>query len=330
MTKHLGLLRRGRDGRMTLMLMLAVGALSAVGAQTGPQGAAPASSALRVIPVQGRVSMIAGQSANVAVHTGDEGTLVVDTMTAAVGEALLATIQSISTGPMRFIVNTSADANRTGGNAQVAKGGEEFSRNTANNAPARYPTRILAHENVLKWMQMTSDSAALPTDTYFVRRKELAMSHEPIQMVHLPAAHSDGDSVVMFRRSDVLVTGAAFTPDRYPVIDVARGGTFVGYLAGLNLLIDLTVTDHNQQGGTMVVPGSGRIGDESDVAEYRDMVTIVRDRVQALIDKKMTLDQVKAARLTRDYDPVYSRPDSTGEQFVEVVYRGLTPPARRR
>jgi hypothetical protein len=128
----------------------------------------------------------------------------------------------------------------------------------------------------------------------------------------------------MFRRSDVVSTGDIFTPDRFPVIDLEEGGGIHGVLAGLNRIIQLTVPEVNEEGGTMVIPGTGRLCDQSDVADYRDMVTIVRDRVQDLVKKGRTLDQIKASRPTRDYDPLYGRPEYTGDMFVEAVYRSLT------
>jgi len=151
---------------------------------------------------------------------------------------------------------------------------------------------------------------------------------EPVLTIHVPNAHTDGDAMVFFRRSDVIATGDVFTPDRYPVIDLAEGGSINGLLAGLNLIIELAVPEFNEEGGTMIVPGHGRICDESDVGDYRDMVTIVRDRVQDLIAKKMTLAQVKAAKPTFDYDGVYGSSTYTGDMFVEAVYRSLTAPPK--
>jgi glyoxylase-like metal-dependent hydrolase (beta-lactamase superfamily II) len=150
---------------------------------------------------------------------------------------------------------------------------------------------------------------------------------EPVLTIHVPNAHTDGDAIVFFRRSDVIAAGDVFTPDRYPVIDAAEEGSINGIIAGLNLLIELAVPEFNEEGGTMIVPGHGRICDESDVGDYRDMVTIVRDRVQDLIGKKMTLEQVKAARPTFDYDGVYGSPTYTGDTFVEAVYRSLSAPS---
>jgi glyoxylase-like metal-dependent hydrolase (beta-lactamase superfamily II) len=142
--------------------------------------------------------------------------------------------------------------------------------------------------------------------------------------LHVPAAHTDADTIVFFRRSDVISAGDVFTPDRYPMIDLARGGSIEGLLAGINYIIELAVPDFNEEGGTMIVPGHGRLCDESDVSDYRDMVTIVRDRVADMVKKKMTIEQVKAAKPTRDYDGVYARPGSSGDTFVEAVYRSLT------
>ena len=145
---------------------------------------------------------------------------------------------------------------------------------------------------------------------------------EPIVISHQPAAHTDGDSIVFFRRSDVVSTGDVFTPDRYPVIDLQRGGRVEGIIAALNRILAITVPENFQERGTYVIPGHGRLSDEADVVEYRDMVVIIRDRVQDLIKKKMTLEQVKAAKPSRDYDTEYGA--AGADRFVESVYRSLT------
>jgi glyoxylase-like metal-dependent hydrolase (beta-lactamase superfamily II) len=149
-------------------------------------------------------------------------------------------------------------------------------------------------------------------------------------MYHVPNAHTDGDSIVFFRHSDVVATGDIFRTDSYPVIDLQKGGNVQGVIDGLNLVLDLAVPAHHEEGGTYVVPGHGRIADEFDVLEYRDMVTIVRDRIQSMIAKKMTLEQVKAARPTLDYDSRYGATTGawTTDMFVEAVYRSLSPAAR--
>jgi glyoxylase-like metal-dependent hydrolase (beta-lactamase superfamily II) len=141
----------------------------------------------------------------------------------------------------------------------------------------------------------------------------------------MPAAHTDGDSIVFFRRSDVISAGDIFTPETYPVIDLARGGSVQGVIDALNRIIELTVPAKYQEGGTYVIPGHGRLCEEADVVEYRDMVTIIRDRIQDLIRKGKTLEQVRAARPTLDYDTQYGggATGSGAARFVEAVYRSL-------
>lgn len=167
----------------------------------------------------------------------------------------------------------------------------------------------------------------LPNDEYFMRTKDLYFNGEPIFVIHEPNAHTDGDSIVLFRRSDTIATGDIFTPDTYPFVDIERGGSLQGLLDALNHILHLTVPAHLQEGGTRVIPGHGRLCDEAEVVEYRNMIAIVRDRVQALIKKGMTLEQVKATRPTFDYDTQYG----PGDAFVEAVFKSLTnPPARVR
>jgi cyclase len=174
---------------------------------------------------------------------------------------------------------------------------------------------------------------ALPRETY-AETRDVFLNGEPVQLFHVPAAHSDGDSLVPFRRSDVIVTGELFQTDSYPVIDLERGGSLQGLIDGLNRIIELTVPTTLQQGGTYVIPGHGRLSDESDVVEYRDMVTIVRDRIQHLIGEGRTLSQVKAARPTLDYDGRYGSltGEWTTDMFIESAYRSLSQkpqPARK-
>jgi glyoxylase-like metal-dependent hydrolase (beta-lactamase superfamily II) len=169
-------------------------------------------------------------------------------------------------------------------------------------------------------------SSAWPSETYLELDKEVFFNGEPVLMQHVPSAHTDGDSIVFFRRSDVVVTGDIYRTDSYPVIDIERGGSVQGVLDGLNRVLDIAVPAHHEEGGTFIVPGHGRISDEFDVLEYRDMVTIVRDRIQAMAARKMTLAQIKAARPTRDYDSRYGAASGpwTTDMFVEAVYKSVT------
>jgi glyoxylase-like metal-dependent hydrolase (beta-lactamase superfamily II) len=176
-------------------------------------------------------------------------------------------------------------------------------------------------------------SAALPTDTFFNARKDMLFNGDAIQMFHQPAAHTDGDLLVHFRRADVLATGDLFTTVMYPFIDEANGGTIDGYIKALNNIIAITVPSNVNEGGTMVVPGHGRLTDEQDVVEYRDMVTIIRDRIREYVTRGMTLDQVKARKPTLDFDPRYGMDTGfwTTSMFIEVIYKQMlaaNPPAK--
>ena len=182
---------------------------------------------------------------------------------------------------------------------------------------------IFAHVNVLNRMtEENAPSESRPTDTYFAPEWPLFVNGEAVQLMHISAAHSDGDTIVFFRRSDVVSTGAIFDAGGYPRFDPRRGGSIDGIIEGLNRVLDITIPASNQDGGTVVVPGRGRLSDETDVANYRDMATIIRDRVRHLRSKGLTLDQVKKAKLTSDYDGLFGqRAEWTGDMFVEAIYR---------
>ena len=166
-----------------------------------------------------------------------------------------------------------------------------------------------------------------PPSTFHAKTKDFYANNEPVVIIHVPNANTAGDSMVFFRKSDVIVTGDIFSMTGFPYIDLAHGGTINGVIEGLNQVLDITVPKHLQEGGTMVIPGHGRIGDEHDVLEYRDMVTIIRDRVQNAIKKGMTLQQVKAAKpsYTYEYEPRFgNNPAWTPEMFVEAIYKSLS------
>lgn len=296
---------------------------------------ATASGAVRRLPVRGGIHVVMGPGGNTTLQVGEDGIVVVDTGPASTAPDLVEAIRALSPRPIRQIINTHAHDDHAGGNAIVARAGRFIGSAQARPAftflGSAAGAPILAFETVLARMSASQTGGASgipsdnwPTETYFTPKKELYVNGESIQLLHQPAAHSDSDTVVYFRRSDVVSTGDVFSPGGYPVIDLAQGGSITGLLASLNRLIDIAVPDFNEEGGTLVVPGRGRICDEADLSDYRDMVTIVRDRVQDMVNKRATLDQVVAARLTRDYDGVYESPSFTGQMFVESVYRSLT------
>ena len=312
-----------RSVRVALSLAVAAAALTIAEAQQ----ALPNLDAVnvRVLPVQRNVSMLVGAGSNIAVQTGADGVLLVDTQYEGLATKVAAAVRSLSSKPLHTIVNSHVDADHTGGTGALVKllgGGPQ-------------PVRVMAHDNVLIRMQAEGSKTVLTlnpvivlpvTSTYFTPSRDFFLNGEAVVLYHAPAAHTDGDTLVYFRGSDVLSTGDVFTPDLYPVIDIRRGGTVNGEIAALNHILEIAVPAKYQEGGTYVIPGHGRLSDEADVVEYRDMVTIIRDRVQDLIRKGMTLEQVKAARPSRDYDTEYGSNTGpwTTEMFVEAVYRSLS------
>lgn len=305
--------------------------VSARQASTRTEGPQTRVADVEVVPVQGNVFLVAGGGGNVAVLVGPTGLVVVDTGGAAAGESVLAAIRSVSHLAVRYIINTSADPDHTGGNEVVDRAGEaKRTREIIDEGAV-----TVAHENVLNRMSAPTGKAAptpvgaWPTVTFFTPQKDLYLEGQAIQVIHQPSAHTDGDSAVYFRRSDVLVTGDVFDKTRYPVVDRARGGSIRGTIDSLNRLLKIAVADQYEEGGTMIVPGHGRIADEADLVEYRDMVTIVADRVADLVKKGKTLSEVQAARPTSEFDAMYGASSGawTTAMFVEAIYRDLAAPS---
>jgi len=300
--------------------LVASGIVLAAAQQNRPAPADGAS--LRL--VQGKVSVLSvpatggADPANVTVQTGADGIALVDTESADMAPRVIAAIRSLSPEPVRWIIDTSGRPDHMGANDALARLG-------ATPASIGRP-RIVAHENVThRLVGVTSVSRdAWPNDDFFTPDKDFFFNGEAIIVTHMPAATTDGDSIVFFRRSDVISAGDVFVPGWYPAIDLVAGGSVQGEINALNTILHIAVPAKYQEGGTYIVPGHGRVCDEADVVEYREMVTVIRDRVMDLIKKGSTLEQVKAARPTRDYDPEYSRAGSpTPEAFVEAVYRSL-------
>ena len=279
-----------------------------------------------VLPAQGSVYILAGPGGNSAVQIGSEGPLIVDTQPAAMSAAVLEAVRGLSPRPIRHVVLTSGGEQQAGGAATISKAGR-YIRVIDSIDPRGLDARasIMAHLNVLNRMSAgTTPSDSWPTDTYFTPEWSIFSNGEAVQLFHVSAATSDGDTIVFFRRSDVVSTGAIFDATAYPRFDPDRGGSIAGIIEGLNRVLDLAVPGENQEGGTVVIPGRGRLSDETDVANYRDMVTIIRDRIRAMVGKGLSLDQVKRARPTMDYDGLFERrSDWTSDMFIEAIYRDL-------
>ena len=288
---------------------------------------------VEVLKVQGQVYMLAGDGPNVAVDVGDEGVLVVDSGQATYTPKILAAIRTLTTKPIRNLVNTSGDVDRVAGNELIVKtGGVRLLTGQVGGGNAggqNVGVATIAHENAFNLMVLAPPGGAgvtgdgLPTSTFFTPKKDIFASGESIALLHQPAAHTSGDLFVYFRKSDVVATGDIFIPHSYPRIDTAHGGTVNGVIDGLNALLDITVPERNMMGGTRIIPGRGRICNEAEVVDYRDMVTIIRDRVAEMVKKGMTLPQVRAARPSLEYDGYYGATAGpwTTDRFIEAVYR---------
>jgi cyclase len=301
------------------------------------QNANAVSAEIHIMPVQGDVYMLVGDGANITVQVGDQGVLLVDTGFARMSDNLLAAVRTLSDKPIRYIIDTNDDPDHIGGNESLAKAGSTITGGNVVGdigASAGDTAAVIAFQSILDRMSMPKGNqsampqSAWPTDTYTVPQKSFWFNGESIRVFHQPGL-TDGDSIVYFRRSDVVSTGDIFRTDSYPVIDLKRGGSIQAIIAGLNRLLDLTVPADDKskdEGGTMVVPGHGRLCDQADVVVYQEMVTIIRDRIQDMVNKGMTLEQVKAAKPTMDYDPIYgtNKVPWTTEMFVEAVYRSLS------
>jgi cyclase len=309
----------------------------------GKQGATPqvvaapgdpalANAEVHTLKVQGNVYMIVGPGANTALQIGDSGALVVNTQYAEVSDKIIAEIRKLTNKPIRYIINTSADADEVGGNARISKAGAPVIGGNLGAVAFENGATIVAHENVLRLMSKAAEGKPdanadlLPTTTFFQGQKEIFFNEEPVIVMFQPAAHTNGDSMVFFRRSDVLATGEIFNENSYPMINVAEGGSINGVIKALNVVLDITIPKHEQEGGTYVIPGHGRLTDEHDVLEYRDMVTIIRDRVQNMIKEGKTLAQVKAAKPTLEYDGRWGSTTGpwTTDMFAEAVYKSLS------
>ncbi len=292
----------------------------------------PSDNQLHLLPVQGNVSMIVGDGANITLSVGETGVLLVDSGLPQNVDRLMELVRRAAPDkPLRIIVNTSVDQDHAFGNEKLSPLGRRIAGGNEG-AGAGAQAQIIAHENVLNRLsapvgqQSLMPSAGWPTDTFYTKKMELFFNDESIIIESQPAAHTDGDSMVWFRKSDVVAAGDVYSTTTFPMIDLSRGGSVQGELDALNRLLDITVPREKQEGGTYVIPGHGRLSDEADVVEYRDMVTILRDRLADLIKKGKTLPQLKEMKVLADYEGRYGASSGpwTTDQFLEAMYTDLS------
>ena len=316
---------------LTAAVVLAIGTvMPRVSAQQ------PADTGLEVVELRPNIHVIGGAGGNIVVQIGPEGVILVDSGSTEMADRVLATIRRLTPLPIRYIINTGMDADHVGGNEKLSKAGLSIlpgavaaGAGLGDDLVSNFgAASVLAHENVLTRMTGSAPSGLWPTKTFAYRMYSMYLNGEGIQVIHQPAAHTDGDTIVFFRRGDVIATGDIIDTTRFPFIDVKRGGTLQGELDALNRLMDLSIHNLPLQwypDRTFMVPGHGHVYDKLDLLEYRDAITVVRDRVQDLLNQGRTLAQVKAANPTLGYRSQYGTDSGpwTTDMFVEVVYNEL-------
>ena len=322
-----------------IVVVLCVVALDAA-PRSAVQESAPttSTSGLEILRIRPNFYMIAGAGGNIAVQVGVDGVVLVDTGSRADVEDVMTAVRTIASTPIRFIVNTSADADHVGGNERLLQDGQASFDAIANLFPRNYfvsgAVAILASEAVLRRMTAPTGQVspypvfAWPTETFETGRRYVYLNDEGIEVIHQPAAHTDGDATVFFRRSDVIVAGDIFDTTRFPVIDLERGGSLQGTIHALNRLIATAIPslpDVSREVGTAVIPGHGHVGDQFDLLNYRDMLVIVRDHVLDLIKAGKTLDEIKAASPAKGFVGRYGADSGswTTDDFIEAVYQSL-------
>ena len=317
-----------RAGFAAAALLLAIAAQPA--AQQRPPAASPAG--LETIKIRDNVYVIFGAGSNITVHVGEDGLILVDSGATEAAEQVIAAVKAISDQPIRLIINTSADMDHVGGNEMVGAAGLEINPDAFNEDPR---ATVLAHENVLTRL---SGDDAIPTDlwpseTFTSRVRSMYINNDAVMVYRMLGAHSDGDVVVLFRKADVIATGDIIDLRSFPVIDPKNGGSIQGELDALNRLLEMTVPAMPlvlKPGRTLLVPGHGRVSDYAELVEYRDMVTTIKDNIEVLVKKGMTLEQVRAANPTAGYRARWGKESGpwTTDMFVEAIYNGLKNPGK--
>jgi cyclase len=318
-------------GKLRAALLAATILLAATGAvkaQQAPETLELGTANIHVLHVRGNIYMLIGAGCNITVDVGERFIIVVDTGLPQYADEVVATIRKISKLPIMFIANTTSDADHTGGNAKLYMAGGALPNATT--GFAREDEKDLTRLHLLPGGTLittfnassrTKEQSGMQTAVTFGPEGFKLYNAEPVIFYNMGKAHTDGDSMVFFRSSDVISSGELYVTTGYPDIETENGGSIDGYLDSLNDLLALLVPKEKEEGGTYVIPGHGYLSDRADVANYRDMVTVIRARIADMIRKGMTLQQVMAAKPTMDYDGIYGA--DGGRKFTEVVYGDL-------
>jgi glyoxylase-like metal-dependent hydrolase (beta-lactamase superfamily II) len=314
------------------LALLACGAIQAADSDSG---------GLDVVKVRPNFYMISGAGGNIGVQIGTDGIVLVNAGTEGATDQVLAALKKLTPLPIRYVIDTNAEADFVGGNGKLAKAGQTIFTNLLGGGGgglAQAMTNggaaaILAHDSVMTRMSAPSGKASAfptdswPTEAFYPNRWTLRMNDEGIEVLHEPAAHSDADSFVLFRSSDVVVAGDIIDKTRFPVIDVAHGGTIQGEIDALNKLIELAIppTPYIYKGvGTYVIPGHGRLCEQMEIVDYRDMVVTIKDNIADLIKQGKTLAQIQESSPAIAYQNQYGAAPGVTNAFVESVYKSLT------
>ena len=287
---------------------------------------------LEAVKVRKNFYMIAGAGGNIGVQLGSDGIVLVNAGGPNTSDKVLAALKTLTDLPIRYIINADAGTDFVAGNEKLARAGYTIFTNALGGGaglPNGGGASILSHDSVLREMSKVKPaypSGALPNEAFFTPRKAIRMNDEGIEIFYQPSAHTSADSFVLFRASDVVVAGDVMDTTRFPAIDVAAGGSIAGEIAALNRLIDLTIAPTPyiyKDVGTYVIPGHGRVSEQMEVVDYRDMVVLVRDNVADLIKQGKTLDQIKAARPALPYETRYGAQAGVTGAFIESIYKSL-------
>ena len=268
---------------------------------------------VKVVPVAGGVSMLVGQGGNIGVTTGKDGTFLIDDQFAPLLPKIRAAVKTLGDQPIRFVVNTHFHGDHTGSNALLGESG----------------VVIVAQDNVRRRLGLEridpgtkqktppKPPAAWPLIT-FADSVAFHLNGDDVDVIHVPAAHTDGDSIIRFKKANVIHMGDTFFNGNYPFIDVDSGGSIDGVIAAADRALSLS------DAGTKLIPGHGPLGTKADLQTYRNLLATVRDRVKALVAQRKTLDEIVAAKPTAQWDATWGKGFMGPDVFVSFVHRSLT------